>query len=135
MLKNVTLMLPEGFELGGIRPNNVYSYYDMVQTSMLADVHSFKLILNVPLKDVSRQYELYRVVALPTRIANNTYVQFETGSDYFGINLLQRSYLTLTELEVVKCRGKNVMICPANQAVYCTEVNSCALSLFQQSHP
>jgi len=45
MLKNVTL----GYELiAGLRPNNVYLYYEIIQTIMLADVHSFKLILCSP---------------------------------------------------------------------------------------
>jgi len=87
----------------------------------------------VPLKTMSRQYEMYRMVVSPTRILNNTYLQFDIGKDYFGINLLQRSYLTLTEMDVVKCRGKDIMICPAEQAVYSTEVDSCALSLYFQS--
>ena len=99
---------------------------------MLANVHSFKLVLHVPLKTVDRQYELYKMVVLPVRILNNAYAQFEIGNDYFGINLLQRSYLTLSEIDVLKCRGEDIMICPANQAVYSTEVNSCALSLFLQ---
>jgi hypothetical protein len=73
------------------------------------------------------------MVALHTRIANNSFVQFEIGSDHFGIKLLQSSFLTLTELEVMKRRGKDVVICPANQAVYSTEIDSCALSLFQQT--
>ena len=134
MLKNVTLILPEGYELiAGLRSNNVYLYYEIIQATMLADVHSFKLILYVPLKTLSRQYEMYRMVVSPTRIFNNTYVQFDIGKDYFGINLLQRSYLTLTEMDVVKCRGKDIMICPAEQAVYSTEVDSCALSLYFQS--
>jgi len=56
MLKNVTLVLPEGYELiAGLRPNNVYLYYEIIQAIMLADVHSFKLILYVPLKTLSRQ--------------------------------------------------------------------------------
>ena len=76
---------------------------------------------------------MYRMVVLPTRILNNTSVQFDIGKDYFGINLLQRSYLTLTEMDVVKCRGKDIMICPAEQAVYSKEVDSCALSLYFQS--
>jgi hypothetical protein len=46
MLKNVTLVLPEGYELiAGLRPNNVYLCYEVIQTIMLAGVHSFKLIL------------------------------------------------------------------------------------------
>jgi hypothetical protein len=69
MLKNVTLVLPEGCELiAGLRPNNVYLYYEVIQAFMLADVHSFKLILNVPLKSVNRQYEMYKVFVLPTRV-------------------------------------------------------------------
>ena len=89
--------------------------------------------MHVPLKTVDRQYELYKMVVLPMRILNNAYAQFEIGNDYFGINLLQRSYLTLSEMDVLKCRGENIMICPANQSVYSTEVNSCALSLILQS--
>ena len=60
-LRNLTLILPEGLELVvGLRPNNVYLYYEVVEAIILADVHSFKLVLNVPLKTVNRQYELYK---------------------------------------------------------------------------
>ena len=62
---------------------------------MLADVHSFKLVLHIPLKTVDRQLELYKMVVLPMHILNNAYAQFEIGNEYFGINLLQHSYLTL----------------------------------------
>jgi hypothetical protein len=49
MLKNVTLILPEGYELiAGLRPNSMYLYYEIIQATMLADVHSFKLILCFP---------------------------------------------------------------------------------------
>jgi hypothetical protein len=134
LLKNVTSVLPKGYELiAGLQPNNVYLYYEVIEAIMLADVHSFKLVLNVPLKTVNRQYELYKIVVLPTRILNNTFAQFEIGDDYFGIDLLQRTYLTLSEVDILKCRGADIMICPANRAVYSTEVNSCALSLYNQS--
>ena len=106
LLKNVTLALPEGLELiVGLCPNSVYLYYEITQAIMLADVYSFKLVLNVPLKTVNRQYELYKMVVLPTRIADNMYTQFEIGYDYFGVNLLQRTYLTMTEVDVLGCRG------------------------------
>ena len=74
MLKNVALVLPEG-----LSPNNVYLYYEVIQTAMLADMHSLKLVLDVPIKTVSRQYELYKTVVLPTHIFNNTYAWFEIG--------------------------------------------------------
>jgi hypothetical protein len=38
LLKNVTLILPENYELiAGFRPNNVYLYYEVIQAIMLAD--------------------------------------------------------------------------------------------------
>ena len=61
LLRNVTLTLPEGLELiVGLRPNSVYLYHEVVEAIMLAGVHSFKLVLNFPLKTVNRQYELYK---------------------------------------------------------------------------
>ena len=86
----------------------VYLYYGVIEAIMLVDVHSFKLVLSVPLKTVNRLYELYKMVVLPTRISDNAYVQFEIGYDYFGINLLQRIYLTMTEVDVLKCRGEGI---------------------------
>ena len=97
---------------------------------MLANINCFRLVLDVPIKTVSRQYELYKTVVLPTRILNNTFAWFEIGDNYFAINLLQRTYLNLSKEEVSKCRGENIKICPINRAVYGTEVNSCALSSF-----
>jgi hypothetical protein len=75
------------------------------------------------------------VAVLPARIANNTFVQFEIEKDYFGIDILQRRYLSLTEWDLVNCRGKDILICPADHAVYSTEIDSCALSLFQSTRP
>ena len=100
---------------------------------MLADMYNLKLVLYVPIKTVSRQYELYKTVVLPTRILNNTFAWFEVGDNDFDINLLQRTYLTLSEEEGFKCRGEHIKVCLINRAVYSTEVNSCALNLFLQS--
>ena len=55
LLRNVILTLPEGFELiFRLRPNSVYFYYEVVEAIMLADGHSSKLVLSVPLKTVCR---------------------------------------------------------------------------------
>jgi hypothetical protein len=100
---------------------------------LLADLHSYKLALYVPLKTVNRFFELYKIVLFPTRILNNTYAKFEVGLEYFVVNLLQRTYFTMSDYEILKCNGKDVKICPASQAVYSMEVNTCALSLYFQS--
>jgi hypothetical protein len=89
----------------------------------------------VPLKTMNVQFTLYRVAVLPVRIYNNSFVQLEVQKDYFGIDVLQRHYLTLTKVDFVKCRGKDFYICPADYAIYSTEINSCALSFFQSTNP
>ena len=86
MLKNVTMVLPEGREMiAGLNLNNMYLYYDMIQAMVLADVHSFKLVLNVPLKTVNRHFELYEIVVFPTQLFNNTFAKFVVEEDYFAI--------------------------------------------------
>jgi hypothetical protein len=110
-------------------------YYEMIQAAKLADLHSLKLLMIVPLKTMNVQFTLYRVAVLPVRLFNTSFVQFEFEKVYFGIDVLQIHYLTLTEVDLVKCRGKDFYICPAGPAIYSTETNSCALSLFQSSNP
>jgi hypothetical protein len=70
-------------------------YYEMIQAAMLADLHSFKLLMtvHVPLKTMNVQFTLYRVAVLPVRLSNHSFVQFEVEKDYFGIDVLQRHYL------------------------------------------
>jgi hypothetical protein len=108
-------------------------YYEVVQAIVLADVHSFKLALYVPLKTVNRHFELFVIVVFPTRILNNTYAKFVVEKEYVAINLLQRTYFATSGMEILKCKGKDIMICPASQAVYSMEVDSCILSLYLQS--
>ena len=38
----------------------------------------------------------------------------------------------MTEVVILRCRGEGIVICPANQTVYSTEVDSCSLSLYLQ---
>jgi hypothetical protein len=44
---------------------------------MLADLNSFKFVMDVPLKTYNRYFEMYRMVVFPTRIYNKGFVKFE----------------------------------------------------------
>jgi hypothetical protein len=44
-----------------LRPNNVFMYYEMIHAAMLAHLHSFKLLMIVPLNTMNVQFTLYRV--------------------------------------------------------------------------
>jgi hypothetical protein len=109
MLQNVSLVLPGGYDLIiSFHPNIVFMYYEMIQAAMLADLHSFKLLLVIPLKTMNVQFALYRMALFPVRLFNHSFIQFEVEKDYFGIDVLQRHYLTSTEVDLVKRRGKDL---------------------------
>jgi hypothetical protein len=88
ILKNVSMVLPEGYEfIMALRPNNIILYYD-VKVAVLADLNSFKLVMDVLLKTSNRYFELYRMVVFPTRISNKGFLKFGVDKDYLAINLL-----------------------------------------------
>ena len=76
ILTNVTLSLPEGYKLiEGTQYGNLLWYYQNVKASLLADLNSFLFVMNFPLTAVNRSYELYKVIAFPFKIWNNTYLK------------------------------------------------------------
>jgi len=51
ILRNVTLKLPEGYELiAGTRIYDIHSYYNLDRLSVMANAHRNNIVLNVPLK-------------------------------------------------------------------------------------
>jgi hypothetical protein len=134
LLKNVTLKLPNDLELfAGIQFNNMYLYYEMMEAAVLADVHSFKLVLSVPLKSMGRDFTMYRMFVFPLLVMQRKYVQLELKHQFLAINLLHRQYLLLTDQDITQCRGDKVFMCPTNQAVYDMQLMTCELALFLQS--
>jgi hypothetical protein len=134
ILKNVSLQIPEGFELvAGIRPENVYKYYELIKISVAATPHSVKLILNVPLKSVSNYFTLYRIITLPERVHSDKFVQYVVTYPYLGLRSNQHDYILLTEAQFNHCSGNSIVICPANVAVYSAQSLTCEFSLFSQA--
>jgi len=77
ILKNVTLNLPEGYELiFGAQFNNMPWYVKHVKSSLLADLYNYMVVMYFPLTMVDRKYELFKVIAFSSRILNTTYVRF-----------------------------------------------------------
>jgi len=128
------LNLPEGLNfIVGSRYADLPGYYQNVQAALLADVNGFLLVINFPLTAVDRNYEIYKVIAFPFKIANNTYLRYQLDSGYLVINILHKTYLAMRENNFEQYQGQSVKVCPANEAVTDTKAKSCALSLFYRS--
>jgi hypothetical protein len=62
VLRNVSLHLPEGYELVvNPGPHELVWYYENVQVAVMTNSLGFTLVLSIPIKDVYRRYELYSV--------------------------------------------------------------------------
>ena len=47
---------------------NVHLYYDLITVAVIGDVHSIKLIINIPLRTADQNFNLHKLIAMPTWI-------------------------------------------------------------------
>ena len=71
ILKNVTSYFPDGYTLCvGLQQNNINLFYEFMDVAVLADHHSVKLIMSIPLKTFERHFYLYKLITFPFKIPN-----------------------------------------------------------------
>jgi hypothetical protein len=134
ILKNVSLHLPAGYALvTQANAQGLVWYYEFVTAGLLSTSQGFKLILAIPIRDLYRQFELYRLYTFPTEVINGTFVKFEVEHEYLAVHALQHTYMVMSEVELSKCPGREPRICAVDVPVYRTDVRTCALSLYLQS--
>ena len=73
---------------------------------------------------------LYKILALPPRISNDTFVQYLPEFLFFGIDTVQHNYILFTETELSHCTQSSITVCSANAAIYSIQMKTCELSLY-----
>jgi hypothetical protein len=97
IIKNVTLSLPESYELVmGNQLSQVPLYFAKVNAAMLADLHSFVIVMFFPLSIVNRKFEVYQLFAFESRISNSTFVKLKVDNKYLAVSSEHQNYFTLT---------------------------------------
>jgi hypothetical protein len=104
----------------------------LVKTQVIADFHSLKLVMEIPLKTADRQFNLYKLVVTPSRISGNKFVQYQPDFSYLAVAYNRRDYLLLDQAQVKLCTSGSVTICPSVTPLYAVQTVSCAASLFFQ---
>ena len=134
ILRNISLCLPENYELiAGTKFENIHLYYELIKVTTVGNAHGIKLILEVPLKTESQSFTLFRIIALPTPVLNDTFALYELEYDYFGLSHSQRDYILMTAADVQKCNAGSITICPADRALYDTRSVTCESRLYFQT--
>jgi hypothetical protein len=134
ILKNVSFYIPENYKLiAGTRAENIYFYYKFVKDADIANSHYIKIVLNVPMKTAGRHFVLHRIITLPTRISNDTFVQYLPEFPYFGIDNIQHNCILFTQAELSYCNINSISICPAHIPIFNNRLIICESSLFFQT--
>jgi hypothetical protein len=61
ILRNITLHLPEGYELiAGTRTEDIHQYYKLSKVSIVAIFHCIKLIIHISVKAKDLSFTLYK---------------------------------------------------------------------------
>ena len=85
ILRNVTLQLPESYELvAGSNKENMHLYYELTKVSVVANVRSVNVVLTVPLKTTDSHFTLFRLIALPTQIFPDKFVKYSVDYAFFA---------------------------------------------------
>ena len=131
ILQNVSLQLPEGYELiAGTRVENIHLYYNLITVTVLGNFHSVKIVVHIPLKTVDRHFTIYELFVFPTRISDNKFVRYSTEFPYFGLSDNQHDFILLTEADLSHCKINGITVCPAEVAIYNSQTLNCESSLF-----
>ena len=132
ILRNVSLHLPEGYELiAGTRMDNIHLYYELITVTMVGNVHVLNLIMTIPLKTANQHFALYKIIVLLSCTFGNNFARFEFP--YFGIDDSQRDYILFTETRRSRCTINSITLCPADVPIYSQQVVTCESSLFFQA--
>ena len=135
ILRNVSLHLPEGYELiTGTRAENIHLHYNLITVTVLGNVHSVKIVIHVPLKTVDRHFTIYKLFVFSTRISDNKFVKYSTEFPYFGLSDNQHDFILLTEADLSHCKINGITVCPADVAFYNLQTLNCESILFFQTY-
>ena len=114
--------------MAGTSTDNIHLYYELTEISVVANAHSIHLVLNIPLQTANRHFTLFRIITLPVRVTSDKFVQYSVEFTYFGLQSRQQTYLLLSETAFSRKKG-NIVICPADIAVYDAQTLTCESSL------
>jgi hypothetical protein len=110
ILRNVTLHLPQGYELiAGISIQDIHSYYDLATVSVIANVHCINIVLRIPLKSANRYFALFKIVTLPTYITSDQFAQYRINYAHFGLQHSQLGCILLSEASCNRCKKPELL--------------------------
>jgi hypothetical protein len=76
---------------------------------------------------------MYRIIALPVRVFNDTFALYKLEFDYFGLAYSQRNHVLMTASDLQKCSAGSVTVYPADKAIFDIQAITCKCKLYFQT--
>jgi hypothetical protein len=131
ILRNVTLNPPDNYKLiVGTRTEHIHLYYQIANVSVVVNARYF---VNIPLKTTASHFTLHIILILPERVSSGKFIQYSVYYPYFATQTGQQDYTLLSETDFSQCSKGDIVVCPANTAVYSAHRLTCKFSLFFQT--
>ena len=92
---------------------------------------NLSFVIQIPLEGIpSIRLNLYKVIQIPHPLNSNLTLNYADLPKYFSISDDHSYYVETNDLGA--CRTfEDLYVCPINEPIYTTEINSCALALFR----
>ena len=112
-------------------------YYDVLTGAVIADVHSIKLVMNIPLRTADQKFNVHKLIANPTWINGDKFVEYHPEYSYFGLSISKNDYILLTADDLRQCNSGSLRVCRLNIPLYDAQTLNCESSLYFQNerHP
>jgi len=76
---------------------------------------------------------LYKLITIPYKITNlDNYIQLTADYNNLVLDYSNQHFLLWKEADIKKCRGKGIMVCPADKPIYGRNILTCESSLYFQ---
>jgi hypothetical protein len=76
---------------------------------------------------------LFRIIALPTPVFNDTFALYQLEYNYFGLSHSQRDFVLMTAADVQRYHTGSITLCPADRALYDIRSITCESKLYFQT--
>ena len=130
VLNEIIARLPPNLGLAIHTDNNhLYDYYHEMSTVTIANDNSITIVVEVPLTERDRRFELIHAIPWPTpQGEDGLTVTLDVGQQYIAISEERQSFLELSEREARECM-KGIRLCAPTSVIYSHPITSCLYSV------
>ena len=132
ILQNVSLELPAEMSLAvPLRPDSTYVYYHWSDVQAAATGNMIRLFINIPLKSLERNFELFQLLPMPSYVKGTKYsIIAKPTTEYISVNYDRQAFLEMSRRDLESCIIGPINVCEPQTAIRTHPSSSCAYELF-----